>query len=406
MNDSILYPFQRELLARSKKNFLYAADTGSGKTLLSLHHYLKYGEGEPLLVIMPPAKYRTGDWEEEIKRVERTYGLKMNYQLERSSMLTKRWQAYKGYYVIVDECHQFKNPTSQRGKALAKLIQRATGFCLLSATPASNGWGDMINYFILFGFVKNKTQFNREYGVWGDQYFGSRLIHQVVDYQHKDQLKKWYQSFSLTVKKEDVLDLPPITFKKVTFQPSKDYQTILRDRVLEDVAYDTPAALMHGLREHANQKDKLDYLQMLLEGTEENVVVFYQYDSERQAIKNKIREKLIYEVNGHRQEIPKKADWDHTKNSLTLVQYAAGSAGIELQYANVIVYYTPTFSYQDYTQSLGRAYRNGQKKKVLVLAFCTEQTIETAVWQALKHKKDFDEQLYLITKLGGKECLD
>jgi len=86
---------------------------------------------------------------------------------------------------------------------------------------------------------------------------------------------------------------------------------------------------------------------------------------------------------------------------VTLVQYQAGSSGIELQYASEVVFYTPTYSYQDYEQSLGRAYRNGQTKKVTVYQFETQRTIESDVWEALANKKDFSTQLYAATKLGG-----
>ena len=72
----------------------------------------------------------------------------------------------------------------------------------------------------------------------------------------------------------------------------------------------------------------------------------------------------------------------------------AGSAGIELQYANIVVFYTPTYSYQDYEQALGRAYRNGQTKKVTVYRYITKDSIEQAIYGALKNKKDFTEQLF------------
>ena len=86
---------------------------------------------------------------------------------------------------------------------------------------------------------------------------------------------------------------------------------------------------------------------------------------------------------------------------MTLVQYQSGSSGIELQYASEVVFYTPTYSYQDYEQSLGRAYRNGQTKKVTVYQFETQHTIESEVWEALANKKDFSTKLYAATKLGG-----
>lgn len=399
--NTILYNFQKEIVDSSKPDYLIAADVGTGKTLMAIHHYLKYNQGEPLLIVAPPAKIKEGGWDGEVKLVEEKYGISITYNTMSYGVLSKRWREGNGCFVVFDECHYVKNPTSKRGKAANMLIKIASHFLLLSGTPASNDIGDMINYFIMFGFTKNKTQFQRKYGIWEQKFFGTKTINMVTDYKNKEELLGWYSSFTTSVKKDDVLDLPPITFRTVNFKPSKEYKVIEKDRVLDDKAYDNPSSLLHGLREHANRNDKLKYLEMLFEGTDNNIVIFYQYTSELEAIKEIAKGKIIFEVNGSKQAIPSKDKWDKVSNSVTLVQYQAGAAGIELQYANIVVYYTPTYSYQDYAQSLGRTHRNGQKRKVTVFRFNTEKTIEQAVWSALEKKKDFDKTLYLETKLGG-----
>lgn len=399
--DNILYKFQKEIINEADPSYLIAADVGTGKTLMAIHHYLKHTQGEPLLIVAPPSKIKEGGWDREVKFVEEKYNINIGYKTLSYGVLAKRWKEFEqGWFVVFDECHYIKNPTSQRGKAGYKLSQSASNFLLLSGTPASNDIGDMINYFIMFGFTKNKTQFQRKYGVWDKLYLGTRSVNQVVDYKEKDKLLGWYESFTTSVKKDDVLDLPPIVFVNKHFKPSKEYKTIEKDRVLNDAAYDTPSALMHGLREHTNTKDKIAYLKMLFESTDNNIVVFYNYNSELEEIKKICKDKVLYEVNGNRQELPEKNTWSEIKNSVTLVQYRAGSAGIELQYANAVVYYTPTFSYQDYAQSLGRTHRNGQKKKVTVVKFVTQKTVEEQVWKTLENKKDFDTKIYLKTKLG------
>ena len=399
--DTILYEFQKQILNESKPSHLVAADVGTGKTLMAIHHYLKHNKGEPLLIVAPPAKIKEGGWDDELEFVAHHYGVSIDARELSYGVLAKKWRKYKGYFVVFDECHYIKNPTSQRGKAAMHLTKHATNYLLLSGTPASNNIGDMINYFIMFGFTKNKTQFNRDYGIWEQKFFGAKTVNAVSGYNQKDELLNWYKSFTTSVKKDDVLDLPPIIFETVRFEPSKEYKIIAKDRVLNDKAYDNPSALMHGLRENANLKDKVDYLKMLFETTEDNIVVFYNYVSELEAIKSVCSGKKVFEVNGGKQVIPKKDTWSKVKNSVTLVQYQAGSAGIELQYANLVVYYTPTFSYQDYAQSLGRTHRNGQKKKVTVLKFKTIGTVEEDVWFALDNKEDFDREIYLKTKMGG-----
>ena len=320
-------------------------------------------------------------------------------------MLAKKWQEYKGYFVIFDEAHYVKNPTSQRGKAALNLTRNSTQFVLLTATPMSNGWEDAYNYMIMFGHFKNKTQMNREHANYGTKFFGTNKVPYIESWRDEQVLQGYFNSYTVSISKDDALDLPPLVFRDVSFRQSNDYRTIFKTRVLGDIAYDNPSKLTHGLREHANKKDKLDYLVMLLESVSNNIVVFYQYTSEADAIKNALKKvkpkKMIFEVSGKASKLPPKDAWADTKHSITLVQYQAGSSGIELQYANMVVFYTPTYSFQDYSQALGRAYRNGQEKKVTVYRFVTKGTIEEDVYEALERKEDFNEKLYLETRLGG-----
>lgn len=396
LKNSILYNFQKKLLNEIKPSFIIAADTGTGKTMMAIHHYLRHSKGEPLLIVVPPQKKLEGGWDREIDLIERKYGVNIEYDTLSYGVLAKRWNEYKGWFVVFDECHYIKNPTSQRGKAGIELTKISTNFLLLSATPSSNGWGDAIAYMIMFGHYKNKTQFLREHAIYEDKYFGPRPIKVVANYKDQDKLKQIYQSFSIKLSKDECLDLPPLVFENVSFNITKEYKTIEKDRVLGDELYETISKLQHGLRFHANQKDKLKYTEMLAEGTEENIIIFYYYQEEKNELK-KIMKKLgktIFEVSGQATNLPVKNDWDELNNSVTLVQYMAGSAGIELQYANLVVFYTPTYSYQDYEQALGRAYRNGQTKKMTVYRYITKNTIEEAIYAALSAKKDFTEELF------------
>ena len=107
-----------------------------------------------------------------------------------------------------------------------------------------------------------------------------------------------------------------------------------------------------------------------------------------------------YEVRGGSSNIPEKEEFTEVRNKTTLVQIQAGGTGIELQYNNLVVFFSPTWSYQDYEQALGRAYRNGQEKKVTVFKFVTKDTIEEDVYEALTSKKDFTKDMFL-KRLGG-----
>ena len=84
-----------------------------------------------------------------------------------------------------------------------------------------------------------------------------------------------------------------------------------------------------------------------------------------------------------------------------MAQIQAGGAGIELQYNTEVIFFSPTWSYQDYSQSSGRAYRIGQKNKVTVYKYISNRTIEERVYARLDEKQDFAEKLLTDEDLGG-----
>ncbi|OLN21453.1 DNA helicase [Domibacillus antri] len=395
----MLYDFQKKVVLDAGRSHLFACDTGTGKTIMSLHHYLKNSNGEPLLIVAPPQKILEGGWDRDIQKVCDHYGISLSYDTMSYGVIARKAPEYKGWFVIFDECHYVKNSTSQRGKAAAKLIKQSSGFSLLSATPSSNGWEDTINYFIMFGQYKNKTDFHRQHAVWGTLYLGQRTVKKVEGWKDDHLLKAKYQAISTKLSKDECLDLPPLVYEDVVFKRSTEYLKIKKDRLIEKdggtIAFDTQPKLAHGLRYWANQKDKLSYVEMLAEGTSENIVIFYYYQQEKEDLIQLLgKKKRIYEVSGKKSELPPHETWDQLKDSVTLVQYMAGAAGIELQYANIVVFYTPTYSFQDYEQALGRAYRNGQTKKVTVYRFMTKATIEEKIYEALSAKKGFTDELF------------
>ena len=396
--DIFLYPTQREVLNQSSKNWLYALGTGSGKTFISIHHYLKHASlSTPLLIVEPPAKRKTRDWTKAIKFVESQYDIEIDFVELSWGMLSKKWQDYKGYYVIVDECHTVKNSTSQVGKAFYQLSKQADGFCLLSATPMANGWEDSINYFKSFDMTKNKTQFLREYAITETRRLANgRTFPQIVDWRNQDELKSKWQSISIERDAEYFVELPTLNETFVEFNKSKIYKELDKHRVIEVdgelIAFDNLPKLNTGRRQFGNTKDKIEHLKMISD-TKENVLVFYNFNREREALYELFNktDKTIYEVSGHGFNLPDSHD---VENTVTLVQYQAGGAGIELQYCSIIVLYSPTYSYQDYIQSIGRAYRPGGHQKLMMYKYKVKGTIDTQIYRALENKQDFKDSLY------------
>lgn len=425
-----LYEYQKQYLSDLAPRAIMAADTGTGKTFMALAHFERHCivpinlagysaiTQPPLLILAPASKVRTGDWEREITEYfgagnEPQYEIYSYEKFSRNPTMAqfkkgKRaiWHKYSKMYggtkhaVICDEIHRAKNPQSGIGKAVFHAATGVDFFVGLSATPLPNGWIDFANYSKLFGFTKNITEFKKRYC----NYNTYKGFPELVNYWHESEMKEQWNAISKQLTKAQANDLPPRTFVGVDFKRPADYVRTMLDRKTADgELLDTAPALAHALRQTLTQP-KLDYLSDLIEGTEENIVIFYNYITEREAILETLKHKKfqgrpVYRQDGEKHELPTKAEWSKIKKSITVAHYRSGSTGVEMTYATQVIYFSPTYSYADYIQSIGRVHRNGQTEKTTFYNFRTPNSIEEDVYTCLKGKNNFQSEQWLAKKM-------
>lgn len=418
-----LYQFQHDYLRGLPSKYIFAADTGTGKTIMALAHYDKHAYLKPLLILAPASKVGTGDWQREIDqyfagRLKPEYEI---YSYEKFSRLptlkqyrekgdigvARDWlkRHPSGFAMIADEVHKAKNPQSGTGKRVFDVATQADSFLGLSATPLPNGWIDAANYLKIFGFVKNITEFKRTYCNI-QTYKG---FPEIIGYYHEGRLQNQWNRIAKPLSKDQALDLPPLTFIPVTLPSGVDYLRIQKERLFGDKFLDNPSALMHALRQSIIEP-KVKWLDNFLEGASDNVVVFYNYTSERDAILKMIKKshkgRTVFRQDGEKHEVPSKEKWSDLRRTITLAQYQSGSTGIELTYAATTVYFSPTYSYSNYEQSVGRTNRNGQTKKLTMYLLCAPTTIEKDVWAALRNKTDFQVKQWYADRLEAGEVTE
>lgn len=385
-----LYEYQENYFLNVKKNWIYDMDTGTGKTFMGLNHYLKLFPECKLLIIAPASKVKEGGWQRTIKELN----LNIEYEIFSYNMLSKIAKNYgKETFIIFDEGHRLKNSTGVWGKAGYLLSQTTKGFIILSATPIPNGWEDAINYFKMFKIVKNKTEFLREY-CKTDAIFG---YNRITGYKNEHILGAYWNEISRRLNKSEALDLPALVQTEVFFKRSTRYKTTWKERIWEGVVFENNMDYRHALRVSTSLEEKIKYLSSFLEDTNNNVIIFYNYDEELVEMKKAFvgLGKTIYECNGKVKNFPLKDEWENIKNTITLANYKSGSEAVEFTYGNVIIYFTPTESYTEFVQSIGRCYRNGQNAKVTVYKYITTNTIEEQIYSALSKKQDFNFKLWI-----------
>jgi len=381
-----LYSWQAEYLQDLPKDVIMTADTGTGKTLMAMSHILP---NLPILVIAPPAKVNSQDWQQIATDFDRQMTVVSFGKVARISRVDRE------YILIVDEIHYAKSATAQRSKAIIRLAtdpncQQIIG---LSATAIPNGFIDLQTYGIIFGWWKNKTAFIREH-VLIDR---SRGFPRIIGYTGETKLKQLWQSVAFGLDKA-VLNIPELINITTTINLSpkqrNTYQVIKRERVLPDgTLLDTPSKLHATLRQYLSTT-RIQALEAVLDDTDEHILVFYSYNVSRQAILDvaKKYDRVIYEQSGHASNLPE-AMSTPSKPSITLLQYQSGSVGLNLQYAPISIFYEPSYSYMDTEQAKGRNYRGGQDKIVRHYWFKCDRTIDTNVYKCLERKEDFNENM-------------
>ena len=380
-----LYNYQKEYMSHVKPNYIYDVDTGCGKTIMGLEHHQRFFKDKKLLIIAPASKVNEQGWQRTIDE----YYPSIEYETCTYNMLPKKWSEYTDYFVIFDEAHRLKNSTGVWGKAGYNLTKIVAGYILLSATPIPNGWEDSINYFKIFGLTKNKTSFIRNNAITTTQYG----YMEILGWKNQTKLLNMWKNISRRLSKDEATDLPPLVFEDIHFKASNIYKIIKRDRIHDGIIYDNQMKLRHGLRLNTNLKNKIDYIKDFVESTNDNIIIFYNYDEELKLLQENI-DKKTYLCNGAVKDYPKKSEWDSIKNTVTLANYKSGSEAVEFTYGNIIIYFSPTESYTEYYQSYGRCYRNGQTRKVTAYKFVTDGTIEADIYKALDNKQDFNINLW------------
>ncbi len=302
--------------------------------------------------------------------------------------------------ILTHNCQSIKNPQSKQAKAVYEICQSGGQFIGLSGTPMSNGWIDFAGYSKLFGFTKGITEFKQKY--CNINTFAG--FPRIVGYFNTEEMNRQWHLVSRSLTREQAHELPDRQFigKTIMLNPKeqKDYYNakIVRTTKTGELL-DNPSLLLNYLRQ-VGVASRLDVLSDILDDTSENIVIFYNYISERKAILEYIakyhKDKKVLRYDGEKHSTLPKSD-AQLKNTVLVAHYKSASTGLNLQWATVTVFFSLTYSYQEFEQSIGRTHRTGQTKKCVFYIFKAKNTVDEDIYAALRDKKDFS------TKLWGAE---
>lgn len=411
-----LYEHQRKVLelTKGKNRVAYYLDMGLGKTFVATEKMKQLDEKLNIIVCQ---KSKVDDWIEHLKTYYGDYEI-VKYNTQDLSNINNKtvlvinydliWRRpaiadLKGFTLILDESSYIKNDQATRTKFIRKL--KFKNVVLLSGTPVAGKYEELYSQLKLLGYKKNKSVYFSTYMVTTRFKIGGVPIQKVTGYKNVDRLKRKLRELgAVFMKTEDVFSLPAQVHNIEKVANTTNYKKFKKDRLLitKDLGLvgDTTLNRLLYSRQLASQynQNKLDKLKSLLEGTENRVIIFYNYDKELELIKSicKKLNKPISVVNGKCRDLSK---YDSCDNSVTLIQYQAGSMGLNLQKANVIIYFSLTLSSELFEQSKKRTHRIGQDKTCFYYYLLTEGTVDEEIYTTLLERKDYTDKLFIESEV-------
>lgn len=408
-----LYPHQINVLDRTKSfnRVAYYLDMGLGKTyvgsekMLDLHtsvnlvvcqkskvqdwvEHLTMYEQE-FKMIYDCTKWKTQDWATLVEDPNEPCVMVINYDLifrrPELSQLTD-------FTLMLDESSLITNPTSKRTKFILNKL-KPKNVILLSGTPTSGKYELLWSQMHLLGWGISKDLYMRQY-VEVDISNGYPI---VKGYKNVDRLKAKMRAYGCVfMKTEEVLDLPEQRFIERKIKPCRAYSEFNKTSYVEidgkELIGDTTLTKMLYSRMlcGAYNDDKLEALADIIESTNNRLIIFYNFNVELDRIREVIpSDRPISVMNGTDKDLSAYENYD---NSITLVQYQSGSMGLNLQKANVIIYFSPTLSSEQFEQSKKRIHRIGQKQNCLYYKLTSG--IEHRIYDVLDMRKDYTDKLF------------
>lgn len=306
----------------------------------------------------------------------------------------------RDFTLMLDESQAIANNTSKQTKGVVKL--KFDNLVLLSGTPCSNARYDKLyTQLKMLGLHMNKRSYEDRYCNFFDMEKSGikfRVLSKTNPYKNVDELKQVMKDLGCVfVRTDEVLDLPEQRFIDVWVPPSKYYKTFVKDGYVDcgDTEYisSSPATDMLYARQLCNSKEKLEMVRTLIEGTEDRVIIFYNFNCELELLQQlvqKLKRPISY-VNG---SVKNLNCYNNNSDSVTLVQYQSGSSGVNLQKASKMIYYSPPIKSDFFEQSKKRIHRIGQDNKCTYWKLITNNSIELNIYNTLAKKQDYNEELF------------
>lgn len=373
-----LYSHQEEALGLLQSGKVLVGGVGSGKSRVGASWALSQAEESKIIVITTARKRDSLEWEGEFA----VFGADLNKLTIDSWNNIRKYQSLCDHVFIFDE--QRVVGSGAWVKSFLKIVKH-NQWILLSATPG-DVWLDYVPLFIANGYYKNRTEFIERHVVWDR-------------FAKYPKVKMYHDQGLLEARRRKILIPMPAerhTRRNRSYIPMsydrKMYETITKKRRDPETGlpFRNAAGVCYGLRKCVNSdRSRVDHIRLVAR-RRKKLIVFYNFDYERDILLELQDEFNVAEWNGHNhQPIPTTDSWVY------LVQYTAGAEGWNCVETDTIVFYSLNYSWKILEQAEGRIDRiNTPFTDLHYFYFFSESGIDSAIRKAVREKGVFNERIF------------
>lgn len=414
---------------------------GTGKTRSVIEHIRNIKHLGKTLVFAPKS-ILTPSWGKDIEKFapELTYAIAYSHNREeafRASVdiiitnhdavkwIADRIDLVEGFHLLVnDESTAYKNPQSQRSKAMAAIATHFKNKILMSGTPNPQGIGDIWHQMkILDGGQRLGKSFWAFKNATHTQIIKGKYSEWVEKDGIQDAVYGLIADINIRHKLEDCISMPDKFVTDIEFElPPKlmaQYAVMKQQALLQlqsgDITAINAASLATKLLQiasgsvyssdgtHVLDTERYELIADLVEAREQCVIAF-NWEHQRDALKREFEKRGItygvidgtIDIHNRNVSVEKFQDG---KLRVILAHPQSAGHGLTLTRGTTTIWSSPTYNAEHYTQFNRRIYRAGQTQRTETIHIAAANTLDLKAYQRLAGKLTrMNDLLELLTQ--------
>lgn len=369
---------------------------------------------------------------------------------EKSRVMEKRLKTFKPQMMIIDELHKLRNPNAAISKAIYRLASPCKVRVGLTGTPICKGYE---NLFMQYKIIDD-TIFGNSYSRFEGQYIrkGGYMGHDIVGYKNVSKLKRIVSKTSYRVKLDQVAKLPPLEYIPIPCElppqarrvydelsdhlfatierevSRRELKSALRSNGVIYSPQESYVSLFNKASPYVNTttcglmitqmlrlqqitggfvtldsgeiqnvgSGKITELMSIID-EKQPVVVVCKFVPEMDYLEEQLREKRPkLRIRSYREVKKRDQYYEEFQGGLVdvlLIQISSGSVGLNLQRASSLVFYSYSFSYEEYYQAIARIKRQGQKHLMKIYTLMANDSIDEDIIMAIEDSEVLSRKL-------------